>query len=1236
MPGQIYLGVDCQFSLISYGDVLGGFLSQSITIRNDPDSCLVRKMLLEQADNTRTEKNPNGVKILSDEWLIRMGWAYKDKNSEVVRLIDDEGRITGVILWEMGFDQDGVPVEIITIPIEGSYEKANFKGSGNDGVVYKQTSQNGHTSQFEIVYRNLNSLREIKNKAVNILKPSKDKDGHNIVPYGDCYDRLLSGFMTILGFSDAERTWVNSLIAASPNKNDAKVECILSLLDPTGLKRDSSAFNHYLDPESGCPIAWSEFKDVYELVAKKNLEVRTSVDREWSNRLVLLSLLGDSISTFQGVGQLFASISMTPNLLSTIVHPLSGYARANSPFFRLSGNAVPQPKDVDRSQFDSGKPTIALYDYANSLLLGKRIVAIPVFKEGPLSQDVNPDNFNERTPFSSSNVPIVSKENEFYKNVDYFLLYEYNQETGKLAPCWKETDSGTESNKYSKDEYVPASINEVAGFLRILSHMYSITTSYEDISNSNKFSVSPKFFVEQLQAMLFTKPVEALRIFRDLGGFEALSILRENKPVEEHSSNEARPGWFVRTDSEKDEEGNKIAGQSVKNSKDGASFFDLQSSADYTPTQTDLFIILLSITGAQRLDIRKFAHLPLTGKETKEGYLFICGTKGDPEKGVEDNTKTFDTNNKYDLKALDKLGYPVKSEGKRFFEGGEPLSFQELKQQYPDKLQEVKGIRLKENLSPETVREFFHGAIRGVPPLGQKCEWFEKVAAFIKVDAKKTDGKESGKASGYYSFANYILEKLNVHKEEVESKQGKGRTQFVSDAVRAYLTNTVAEIVKLRENLADEYFLPVLGIIDLYFIAEANAYDSEGKALNWFGQKYDEIQEFIEKYLEAAKKGNVYEVVYDGFKKSLEYVANKLTYQTNTELQGRLLHAMIKIGQISNMIDSIRPETATNPLAKSLFTASLYNNLKPRLDAIRTAVDTLKEAKIAKMSGEKFVYTQHGMQLVAMLIHQGLEIREIQDVTGFTEEEIQQLAADWEAHCQKNKITELQKPREFVSVLEQICQGPTKKAFNSLAMSGLMANGLNIGVGGALGSLHILPFITILGPVMQAVGFTAIASLEASTMSPLIYDFLNGNLYWGGALTRLFMNPDANILTSILMGLGVYLTDYCEFGGRSISSGSNDPLKKTSLGKQGKGLKGAAGLIDMDLVNVVLAGMQGGMINMGMGYASEDTIADLMKPILGVVGLSNAVRKIESRWMRSTRLEPLHACLTRFSQMVVR
>ena len=48
--------------------------------------------------------------------------------------------------------------------------------------------------------------------------------------------------------------------------------------------------------------------------------------------------------------------------------------------------------------------------------------------------------------------------------------------------------------------------------------------------------------------------------------------------------------------------------------------------------------------------------------------------------------------------------------------------------------------------------------------------------------------------------------------------------------------------------------------------------------------------------------------------------------------------------------------------------------------------------------------------------------------------------------------------------------------------------------------------------------------------------------------------------------------------------------------------KGVRCGIDMDWINVILAGMQGGMITLGMGYVSEDTLADLMKPFLAVFG----------------------------------
>ncbi|MFB0563699.1 MAG: hypothetical protein ACETWM_21070 [Candidatus Lokiarchaeia archaeon] len=42
--------------------------------------------------------------------------------------------------------------------------------------------------------------------------------------------------------------------------------------------------------------------------------------------------------------------------------------------------------------------------------------------------------------------------------------------------------------------------------------------------------------------------------------------------------------------------------------------------------------------------------------------------------------------------------------------------------------------------------------------------------------------------------------------------------------------------------------------------------------------------------------------------------------------------------------------------------------------------------------------------------------------------------------------------------------------------------------------------------------------------------------------------------------------------------------------------------MDMDYINVVLGGMQAGMMNLGFCYVSEDTIADILKPFLGLFG----------------------------------
>lgn len=127
----------------------------------------------------------------------------------------------------------------------------------------------------------------------------------------------------------------------------------------------------------------------------------------------------------------------------------------------------------------------------------------------------------------------------------------------------------------------------------------------------------------------------------------------------------------------------------------------------------------------------------------------------------------------------------------------------------------------------------------------------------------------------------------------------------------------------------------------------------------------------------------------------------------------------------------------------------------------------------------------------------------------------------------------------------------------------------------------------IFAPIMQVIGFTAVSWLEGQTIHPLAV--IGSEIYFGGAVTQLYMDPNLNMLASILMGAAVYLTDYMEFG----APGS--PFAGSGFAKAGR-------IIDMDYINVILAGCQGGMINLGLSYVSEDTIADLMKPLLAVVG----------------------------------
>ncbi|MEM2136276.1 MAG: hypothetical protein QXG44_15590 [Candidatus Jordarchaeaceae archaeon] len=49
-------------------------------------------------------------------------------------------------------------------------------------------------------------------------------------------------------------------------------------------------------------------------------------------------------------------------------------------------------------------------------------------------------------------------------------------------------------------------------------------------------------------------------------------------------------------------------------------------------------------------------------------------------------------------------------------------------------------------------------------------------------------------------------------------------------------------------------------------------------------------------------------------------------------------------------------------------------------------------------------------------------------------------------------------------------------------------------LGGAIGGAHVAPFITIVAPVLQAIGYTLVAALEVCTLSP-VYNFSDPDLH---------------------------------------------------------------------------------------------------------------------------------------------
>lgn len=202
----------------------------------------------------------------------------------------------------------------------------------------------------------------------------------------------------------------------------------------------------------------------------------------------------------------------------------------------------------------------------------------------------------------------------------------------------------------------------------------------------------------------------------------------------------------------------------------------------------------------------------------------------------------------------------------------------------------------------------------------------------------------------------------------------------------------------------------------------------------------------INKLTREVKSGNVYEITSTVFEAALNYMVNELGKNPSTAFQSFMLNNLIKLGSVTSAIDSLRPEHALNPLARTLWQTALAN------------VMTEKIAMASKSLMEYFsgstVKSLYGQELVAMLKYEKATDAEIMQITGFTSVEINQYWQQWNARVEEKKIDERNQQEIFVSVIDKICQVANFKfldklkfqtnAWGSMALNSLCLAGTNV------------------------------------------------------------------------------------------------------------------------------------------------------------------------------------------------
>lgn len=847
---------------------LGGFVSQTLHIKNDSDTCNKRKMLLVQVDS----KNQ---KLYNLDWLHRMGLAYPVKDGETWELkscINPDGKITSWVVWDKGIKEFvqingkyyAVPSEVITSPSQSErIEEQTFKDE--QGIHFKMRGDNGDVV-FDTVYYNLDGMSPIEQtgnrlqvsgintpqwkseRRVSLVEKESGISHYEVyLPFDNfIIKKAIERLMNSLGISSDVQSWIKFEMSDKDNKDTRIVKEIKTFMKLLSGFVTPPAYAVWAQIR---PVPLTEFKNAYKQAFLEKLMETLLYWGDASHREAWLITLGKSLNKVDVTNfhsndlqtALTLLVNMSPILFSAFAHPLDGKVRGNIAFFKLDRSQFPQDCNVYLPAGDDKDRVLCITDEVGGVYHDVPIIAVPIFKEGStIGHKNNPSDFIYQNLDSTSAVNIHSKEHELFSNVKMWAVF-YVDENGKLQPFINDN-----SNVWTKSEYIPTSINELGHVLGIMTHYFELTTDYADreINKPHRPArfLSPAIIFRNLEALLYTRPFEAILICEELGILELLHEIRSTYYTNAISNRE-QMGYFVKAFDE----------DSVTNDKHtaGDKFYKLGGKGlVYSPADVDLFIKLLSLAGAQRerTGNNKKVYLPLKYEESTSSY--ICGSA---KFGCNEKIKHPDKlgQNIY-LHPLDYLGEPVRIEKRETKNNkGEKITvnkavptskpFSELKNVNEKK--SVEGILLRCDLSPYHVRRIFGGIIKGVLPTDpNEPKEVHYTKFFTKVSQMHVEkrGDTIDTLKGYYNIHDFVLEYLGMNNnlKHGKNKDERKRTRNnIHRAVNMLITDWSAEIVEKRAELTNERYIPMVDPLTILFLKVALAIN-ERRALNWLGNMY--------------------------------------------------------------------------------------------------------------------------------------------------------------------------------------------------------------------------------------------------------------------------------------------------------------------------------------------------------------------------------------------------------------